>query len=54
MLYGAKYGIKCWAVKKQYMHNMNVVEIRMLRYINRIEIYDLKRVNSLKDRGCPY
>ena len=25
------YGTKCWVVKKQYVHIMSVVEMRMLR-----------------------
>ena len=25
------YGIKCWAVKKQYIHKMSIVELKILR-----------------------
>ena len=27
------YGTECWAVKKQYVNKMNVVEMRMLRWM---------------------
>ena len=28
------YGTKGWAVKKQHVHKISVVEMRMLRWIN--------------------
>ena len=27
------YGEECWPIKKQHMHKMNVVEMRMLRWM---------------------
>ena len=27
------YGIECWAVKKQHVSKMNIVEMRMLRWM---------------------
>jgi hypothetical protein len=30
------YGIECWAIKKQHIHKMSVIEIRMLRWISGI------------------
>ena len=28
------YDIECWAVKKQHIHKMSIVKIRMLRWIS--------------------
>jgi len=36
------YGIKHWAVKKQNIHKMSVVKMRMLRWIIRNTQNDLK------------
>ena len=27
------YGAKCWPISKQYMHKMDVVEMRMLKWM---------------------
>ena len=28
------YDVECWAVKKQHIHKMSIVKIRMLRWIS--------------------
>ena len=47
------YGTECWVVKKQHIHKMSVVEMRMLRWINEYT-QDSKWGNPLKDRGGFY
>ena len=32
------YGTECWVVKKQHIHKMSVVEMRMLRWITKGKI----------------
>ena len=48
------YCIECWVVKKQHIHEMNVVEIRMLRWISENKWIDEIWNVLLKDRGDFY
>ena len=42
------YGIECWAIKKQHIHKMSVIEIRMLRWISGIT----KKNNIRNEKIC--
>jgi len=47
------YGTECWAVKKQHIHKMSVVEMRMLRWISGIQKDRIRKIH-LKIKGSPY
>ena len=47
------YGTECWAVKKQHIHKMSVVEMRMLRWISGTQKDRIRKIR-LKIKGSPY
>lgn len=53
------YNVECWAIKKSYVHKMNVAEMKMLKWIlgnirkNKIKdevIHKMVKVVPIKDK----
>ena len=44
------YGSECWAVKRQHLHKLSVVEMRMLRWMNDYTRMDRIRNDNIRNK----